>query len=138
MVRKLFSENESGKTPIIFTLLRALAISVLFTLASFAIFSVIITYTSLSEASGDIVVTAVTLIAVMLSGFEAAKKSSSRGWLWGLIGGIAYITTVYITGLAINGNSGISTKVISFFLISGTIGALGGIIGINTATHTSK
>lgn len=131
-MNKIFSaENESGKSSAVLTLLRALAISMIFTFASFAIFAAIITYTSISEASGDILVTAVTMIAVALSGFTAAKKAASKGWMWGGLGGMVYMLVVYLAGIIAGVNIGISAKGIGILLISGIIGAIGGIAGIN-------
>ncbi|MBQ8525518.1 MAG: TIGR04086 family membrane protein [Clostridia bacterium] len=131
MSRFSFGEAEMIKASPVKSLARALLASMIFTIIVFVAFSLIIAFTPMSEASADIMVTAATAAAVSVSGFAAAKGAASKGWMWGALGGIAYIVSVWIIGMIASGGFSFNSKTLMALLLSVLIGALGGIVGIN-------
>lgn len=113
-------------------LLRGLLVSMIFTFVAFAVFALIISLTSLTEASADKMVTVCTGVAIAISGFTASKGAMSKGWLWGALGGLLYITVVWIIGMISSGRFYADMRIITMLLLAALIGAFGGIIGINT------
>ena len=129
---KLFNaENKCCKKTVTGNIIRSLTVSMIFTFVAFLIFAVIISFSSLSEASAETIVNIVTFTAVIISGFTAAKNANSKGWIWGAAGGGLYIGTVIVAGLLANNSSSLAIGTLGFFLISVLIGAIGGIAGIN-------
>lgn len=127
-----FKQVESIKTSSTKPLVKALFVSMTLTLVIFVVFSIIIAFSSISEASADTMVTVATAIAIAVSGFTAARGASSKGWMWGSFGGILYILAVWIIGMLANDTFSFSTRTLVAFIIAAIIGAFGGIVGINS------
>ena len=126
-----FKDTEAIKTTSTKSLIRALVISMGLTFIIFAIFSLIISFSSISEASADTMVTVATAVAIAVSGFIAAKGASSKGWMWGMLGGLTYIIAVWLIGILSNGRFIFDSNTLIAFALSAIIGAFGGIVGIN-------
>ncbi|MCL2047342.1 MAG: TIGR04086 family membrane protein [Defluviitaleaceae bacterium] len=94
-------------------------------------FAMLITYTSMSERSLPTIVAVTTVLSVMVAGFDAARGATSRGWLWGMAAGFAYIAImavvmfVFLPTFSVDGR----TLIVSVLGIIG--GGLGGVLGIN-------
>lgn len=113
------------------TALKSLAVAYGFTLAVFAVFAVLITYTSVPDAVIGTVVLVTMVFAVMLAGFSSSKGASSRGWLNGALGGLLYVFILYILGAVFVTGLVFGKNVIRLSAIGFFAGAFGGIVGIN-------
>ena len=124
-------EGQSNSIGSIKKLFKSLLISYLITLLILLAFSIIITYTDMSEAFGDVIVTCATYLSTLAAGFFAAVGTNKRGWLTGAISGMCYIVLLIVISGLIKGFS-IDSGTFIAILLSSLTGALGGIIGINT------
>jgi putative membrane protein (TIGR04086 family) len=94
-------------------------------------YSMLITYTSLSEDNMPLVVAGVTLISVIVAGFDAARGAENKGWFWGIMAGLVYaiilllIMTIVLKGFAMD------SRTVTILVLSLAGGGLGGVLGIN-------
>lgn len=97
----------------------------------FLAYSMLLTYTDISEATLPTVVALTTFLAVIVAGFDTARGAPVRGWLWGMCAGGVYVlilTAVMILmlpGFLVDGR----TLLVIAIGIGG--GGLGGMLGIN-------
>ena len=125
-------ENDSSKSLISFkSLIKSVIVAILFTIILFLVFALIISFTDITEASADTMVTVATIIGVIISGIISAYGASSKGWLSGSIGGLFYIFIVWLTGLISGYSVSFSKSTAVILALSIVFGAIGGIIGIN-------
>ena len=125
-------ENDSSKYLIsVKSLIKSVIVAILFTIILFLVFALIISFTDITEASADTMVTVATIIGVIISGIISAYGASSKGWLSGSIGGLFYIFIVWLTGLISGYSVSFSKSTAVILALSIVFGAIGGIIGIN-------
>ncbi|MCL2852374.1 MAG: TIGR04086 family membrane protein [Defluviitaleaceae bacterium] len=108
------------------------------TLVAFAItctvligYAILITYSTFTGENLPLVVTLTCLVSVIVAGFDAAKGAQSKGWLWGILAGVAYAVILVAIGVWINRGFVIDTRTITLIILSIAGGGLGGVIGIN-------
>ena len=94
-------------------------------------YSMLITYTGMTERNLPMVVAVTTLLSVMVAGFDAAKGADSRGWMWGMGAGLLYI--LILTGLMMSvlQRFAVDTRTITSIVLALAGGGMGGILGIN-------
>jgi len=94
-------------------------------------YSLLITYTNMTERNLPMVVAVTTLLSVMVAGFDAARGAESRGWLWGMAAGLVYI--LILTGLMMGvlQRFAVDTRTVSSIVLAMAGGGMGGILGIN-------
>ena len=112
-------------------LLTGVLIGYAITIIAFIGYSILLTYTNLSEESMGLVVTIVSVISVLIAGYDAARLQPKSGWLWGLGAGLLY--GVLLVSV-MNSLASVSIEVgraISLMLLSLAGGGLGGVLGIN-------
>ena len=115
--------------------IKALVIGVLMayfiTCIAFLGYSMLITYTGMTERNLPMVVAVTTLLSVMVAGFDAAKGADSRGWLWGMGAGLIYI--LILTGLMMGvlERFAVDTRTVTSIALALAGGGMGGILGIN-------
>jgi len=94
-------------------------------------YSMLITYTSLTEDKMPLVVAGTTLISVIVAGFDAARGAENRGWFWGIMAGLIYaLILMVIMTLVLKGFS-VDARTVTVFILSLAGGGLGGVVGIN-------
>ena len=113
------------------SMLKGLIGAFIITFATFVCFALIITFTGVSEAYADIMVTAATYVAIAAGGYLAAKGAGGKGWLIGAVSGLIYMLLVWIAGCISRTGMYFSASMASSMAISALCGAIGGIIGIN-------
>ena len=94
-------------------------------------YAVLITYSSISEQNIPLVVTATSLISVVVAGFDAAKGAQNKGWLWGLLAGLVYVVILALIGLWVNKGFAMDSRTLTLLVLSLAGGGLGGVLGIN-------
>ena len=125
-------ENNASKSLIsVKSLIKSVIVAILFTILLFLIFALIISFTDITEASADTMVTIATIIGIIISGIISAYGASSKGWLSGSLGGLFYIFIVWLTGLISGYSVSFSKSTLLIIILSILFGAVGGIIGIN-------
>lgn len=109
--------------------------SYLFTIFSFAIFALILTFSNLSDSFIPTAVVIISIVAILLGSSLSTLRSRSHGWLMGLLVGLSYFLVLYIiSSLLITGFS-INLNTIYLALGMCLTGVVGGIIGINQKKH---
>ena len=115
--------------------IKALVIGVLMgyaiTCIMFLGYSMLITYTGMTERNLPMVVAITTLLSVMVAGFDAAKGAESRGWLWGMAAGLAYILILTALMMGVLQRFAVDTRTVTSIVLALAGGGMGGILGIN-------
>ena len=112
-------------------IIKGVIISIIATLILLLIFSILLTYTNISEKLINPFIIVITAISILIGSSIGNTKMKKNGLLNGeIIGGI-YLTLIYIISSIINHNFILTVQSV-IIIISGIIcGMLGGIIGIN-------
>lgn len=122
-------ENSNGTMMKIF---KGLLFSFIITLVSLLIFSIILTYSNISEKTIPIVIIILTFISILIGTIISVRKITKNGMVNGaIIGGVYVILLYFISSLL---NTGFTFNVYTIIMIiAGMIaGVIGGIIGVNT------
>lgn len=113
-------------------ILKGLIISFVVTLVSIFIFSIILTYSNISEKIIPIVIIILTFISILIGTIIGVRKISKNGMLNGAIIGGVYVVLLYFISSLLNTGFALNTYTI-LMIIAGIIsGIIGGIIGVNT------
>ena len=112
-------------------IIKGVIISIMFTLIFLFVFSVMLTYTNISESFIAPVIIVITAISIFIGSSIGNIKLKKNGMLNGaLIGGI-YLLSIYLLSGIMGQNFSLSTQSI-IIIISGMLcGMFGGIIGVN-------
>lgn len=129
VAKKVYIES---KKPIA-TLILALITAYSLTVTVFITYSLLIRYSKISENSISLVVTAVTLISVMIAGFDTARGVKRNGWIWGMFAGFIYSLILVIIGVIVSKGFEFDLNTLFLLILSIAGGGLGGIIGVNFA-----
>jgi len=117
----------SDNSNIIIKITKGILIAFAITLISIFVFSIVLTYTNISEKVIPIVIIMITFISIFISTIICVKKIKKNGLInGGIIGGI-YVILLYIISSIIN--TGFNVNIHSIIMI--IIGILSGIIGRN-------
>lgn len=112
-------------------ILKGVVSSIIFTMIFLFIFSILLTYTNISESLTTPVIIVITAISIFLGSSIGNIKIRKNGLLNGaLIGGI-YLLVIYCLSGIINHNFTMSTYSIIMIIIGIICGMFGGIIGVN-------
>lgn len=112
-------------------IIKGVIISIIATLILLLIFSILLTYTNISEKLINPFIIVITEISILIGSSIGNTKMKKNGLLNGAIIGGIYLTLIYIISSIINHNFILTVQSV-IIIISGIIcGMLGGIIGIN-------
>lgn len=111
---------------------KGLTIAFLITLATMLMFSIILTYSNISENIIPIAIIILTFISIFIGAIISTKNVNKNGMVnGGIIGGI-YVILLYLISSILNTGFILNNYSI-IMIISGIIaGLIGGIIGINS------
>lgn len=125
------SEKNITNTNTFYIIIKGLLISIAFTLVSLLIFSIILTYTNLSESTIPIAVIGITMVSILVGSAISMGKLSRNGLINGSILGIIYIMILYILSSILNTGFTVNIYTIVMILLGIVAGMIGGIIGVN-------
>ncbi len=112
-------------------IIKGVIISIIATLILLLIFSILLTYTNISEKLINPFIIVITAISILIGSSIGNTKMKKNGLLNGAIIGGIYLTLIYIISSIINHNFILTVQSV-IIIISGIIcGMLGGIIGVN-------
>lgn len=113
-------------------ILKGLIISFVVTLVSIFIFSIILTYSNISEKIIPIVIIILTFISILIGTIIGVRKISKNGMLNGAIIGGVYVVLLYFISSLLNTGFALNTYTIVMIIAGIVSGIIGGIIGVNT------
>lgn len=119
------------KRPQLASLASGVLVAYAITVIVFIVYAMLITYTTMSEQNIPLVVTATTLISVVVAGFDSARGADQKGWLWGIGAGLIYAVILVLLMTWINKGFPANTRTITLIVLSLAGGGLGGVLGIN-------
>lgn len=94
-------------------------------------FGILLTYTSLSEASLPLVSLVSTALSAAAAGYDWAVCMRKKGILWGIAAGVVYTALLcLVTGIARDSFS-LPLSALMSLLVAMAGGAVGGILGVN-------
>ena len=100
------------------------------------VFSLILTYTNISETMIEPVTIAITSVSILLGSFLGNTKIRKNGLLNGGLVGIAYLLILYLISSLLNWNFGLNIQSIILITIGIVFGILGGVLGVNKKVKT--
>ena len=113
-------------------LLKGLIWAFVLTFLLLTIGALVITYTAVGEETIPLVSLACVVISVAIGAMKSAKTANSKGYLKGALCGMVYILVLYITASLMSDKITFTSHTLLLFVIGIVVGALGGIIGINS------
>lgn len=113
-------------------ILKGLLISFVITLIGIFIFSLILTYSNISESTIPMVIIAISFVSILIGSTISTRKVRKNGMInGGLIGGI-YILMLYLISSIVNTGFNVNIYTIFMIVLGILAGLVGGILGINT------
>ena len=124
--------NVQVETKISVKIAKGILISFLVTLISLFIFSLLLTYTNISERIIPVCIIILTFISILLGTIISMRKLKKNGLINGAIIGGIYVIFLYLVSSILN--TGFTMNVYTIIMIiAGMIsGVIGGIIAVNT------
>lgn len=113
-------------------LFKGVIISLIVTLILLTVSSLIITYTGVSENMVPVFAMASAVISILVGSIASSKTAKSKGYLIGALCGLVYILMLYIVASLISERIDFNGHTATLFVVGAVVGAVGGVIGINT------
>lgn len=114
-----------------FRIIKGSIISILFTLILLFIFSIILTYSSISESVISPVIIIISAISILIGSSISTMKIKKNALINGLLVGLIYMLSIYIISSIIS-TSFVFTFTSIIMIISGIVaGIIGGVVGVN-------
>lgn len=113
-------------------------VSILIAMCMFTVYAYLIANTQINDNSISKVVFAISVISITIGSVISSLKIRKNGIINGSIVGIIFIITINIISIIINNNYHTSLKTVILIIGSIIIGAIGGVIGINTRKNNRE
>lgn len=126
---EIYNESSKGMIKNIF---KGIGISMLFTLICLLIFSILLSYTNISENTIIPVIIVVTGISILIGSSIGNSKIRKNGILNGALIGGGYIIILYLISSLLNVRFSLNLQSVIMIVVGIIFGILGGIIGVNT------
>lgn len=108
-----------------------IVISIGLTLVLLFVFSAILTYTNISEATIEPMIIGITGVSILAGSSITTSKIKKKGIINGMIIGGIYMLMLYITSSSLNNGFAVNIYTIIMMVIGMIAGAVGGIVGVN-------
>ena len=125
------SENISENGNNIKKVIKGSAFSIIITLIGLLVYSIILSYTSVSESTIPTIVIIITAISILIGSTISTSYIKKNGIINGMFVGLIYIAIIYLLSSIVTGNFLLNITSIIMIITSVLTGALGGIIGVN-------
>ncbi len=112
-------------------ILKGVIISIIFTLIFLFIFSIVLTYTNMSEKFINPTIIVITAISILIGSSIGNLKVKRNGLLNGAIIGAMYLIFIYFVSSILSGNFSVTLESIIMIIAGMIFGMIGGIIGVN-------
>jgi len=125
-LNQVTSGTKNASSPVLTGLIYAFVM----VMVSSVLFALLLYFTSLSDANLPLISYIVTAVSLLTGGFQAGRRSGSKGWYYGGLTGLIYGILLAIIGfLSLDTTFGLRN--IALILLSFLFGAFGGIFGVN-------
>ena len=125
------SENISENGNNIKRIIKGSIFSIVITLIGLLVYSIILSYTSISESTMPATIIIITAGSILIGSTISTSNIKKNGIVNGVLVGIIYIAIIYLISSIVTGNFLLNTNSIIMVIASVLTGALGGIIGVN-------
>ena len=125
------SENISENGNNIKKVIKGSAFSIIITLIGLLVYSIILSYTSVSESTIPTIVIIITAISILIGSTISTSNIKKNGIINGMFVGLIYIAIIYLLSSIVTGNFLLNITSIIMIITSVLTGALGGILGVN-------
>mgnify|MGYP004664497485 FL=1 len=112
-------------------IIQGILISLITTVIILLIFSILLTYTNLSENIIDTVIIIATAMSILIGSSFVNLKLKKNGFINGAIIGAIYMFILYLISSILNWNYVLNLQSIVMIALGVIFGILGGIIGVN-------
>ena len=113
-------------------ILKGVALAFAISVVLLLICAVIMTYSPIPDGATRAVTIAVSGISILVAGIVVSRKTKKQGWLAGATCGLLYAAFLYLFGSLIMLDFSITLSTVIVGALGFLLGALGGIVGINT------
>ena len=103
-----------------------------------AIGALIVSYTNVSEDLIPAISLTCVVISAAIGGMKTAKTAGSKGYLKGALCGLVYVLVIYTVASLVSDTFAFTSHTLLLFIIGAVVGALGGIIGINSGGRRKR
>ena len=124
--------REDGNIDFMYTL-KGTAFAFVISIVLLFLCAVLMTYSPIPDNAAKAVTVIVSAISIFISGFMVSKKSKRQGWLSGAIAGLTYTILMYLFGSLVMLDFSVKLSTVLIGVMAFIIGAVGGIVGINTS-----
>lgn len=124
------TQNTNNKNSFM-NVFKGLALSFIFTLILLFLFSIILTYTNISEDTIAPVTIIITIISILIGASIGTSKIKKNGIVFGGIIGLIYIITLYLISSIVETGFSLNMYSIIMIILSIIAGMIGGIVGVN-------
>lgn len=125
------SENISENGNNIKRIIKGSVFSIVITLIGLLVYSIILSYTSISETTMPATIIIVTAVSILIGSTISTANIKKNGIVNGVLVGLIYIAIIYLISSIVTGNFLLNTNSIIMMIASVLTGAMGGIIGVN-------
>ena len=125
------SENISENGNNIKRIIKGSIFSIVITLIGLLVYSIILSYTSISESTMPATIIIITAVSILIGSTISTSNIKKNGIVNGVLVGIIYIAIIYLISSIVTGKFLLNTNSIIMVIASTLTGALGGIIGVN-------
>lgn len=112
-------------------LLRGLALAFIITFILLLVVALVLRFTDIRESNMTLFNNLVLTASIVFSSAMLGRKAKERGWLNGAVLGFLYYFIIIILNLLFNKPMNFSMFLLIRLIIATTLGAIGGMIGIN-------
>lgn len=114
-------------------IIKGVIAAVIFTLTFLFIFSMVLTYTNVSEKLIAPAIIIITAISLFIGSSVGNVKMKKNGLLNGAIIGGIYLISIYLLSGIMNQNFSLTLQSIIIIIVGMLCGMFGGVIGVNKA-----
>ena len=122
---------QENKKEVFKNIFKGIGIAMLFTIICLFIFSIILTYTNVSENTIVPIIVIITAISILIGSSIGNNKIRKNGIINGGVIGGGYILILYLVSSLLNVKFGLNIQSIIMIVVGIIFGMLGGIIGVN-------
>lgn len=126
-IKETFADGSSNLRKILI----GSGISILITIVFLLVFSILLTYTNISENTIPAITIIITAISIFIGSTMATSNLKKNGIINGAMVGLIYILVIYLLSSIIEKDFSLNIHSIIMIISSVLAGGIGGIIGIN-------